>query len=228
MGAGATTPIRDQLESIPADAADLHGKEACVAEVKRIRQALSEWKAEENRLEEEKKEIADRRANGKVRLIYEQYQDLFDLADGAISINAVDEEYCLTDIMPGATLELSTISPQDRIEREIAGIPSPFVEKIDGVWNFLYTYDADSGRMPNTYYIIVFQDPSQREADLARTRAKMAAMEIPSDKRVEGCSCREGNPCTEVNKYYCLDWNNRFAVALANSSAKQKKSVLGM
>ena len=203
-------------------------KAACLAEIKAVRKAIAEYHAEEERKAEAERERAARVTTGKISVIYERYDDHFDIKEGMIDVAGIDEEYCLTDIMPGATLELSTISPQERIDREIRGIPAPFVDKTatGDSWQFLYTYD--STRAPKRYFVIVFQDPAQREADLAETRERMAVMEIPSDTRVEGCSCLEGNPCSEGNKYNCLDWNNRFAVALANSSIKQKQSVLGM
>eukprot|EP00946_MAST-07B_sp_MAST-7B-sp1_P005334 g5334.t1 len=205
-------------------------KAACVAEVQNIRRAIADYHTEEARRIEVAQEKAARVSTGKIKLVYERYDDLFDITNGEISVSAVDEEYCLTDIMPGATIELSTISPQERIDREIKGIPAPFVDKTKSgqAWQFLFTYSEVSNREPKSYFVIVFQDPAQREADLAKTRERMAAMEVPSDKRIEGCSCLEGNPCSEGNKYACLDWNNRFAVALSHASEKQKKSVLGM
>ena len=231
MGSAASVKEFEAALSIEGKPADLD-KAACLAEIKATRKAIADYHAEQARKVEAARERAARVATGKIKVIYERYADLFELVDGSVSVCGVDEEYCLTDIMPGATLELSTISPQERIEREINGIPAPFVDKTESgdAWQFLFTYDpaATPDREPKEYFIIVFQDPAQRDADLAKTRERMASMEIPSDKRVEGCSCLEGNPCSEGNKYNCLDWNNRFAVALANSSAKQKKSVLGM
>ena len=57
---------------------------------------------------------------------------------------------------------------------------------------------------------------------MKRNKAKWAAMAKSADKnkvdgkndRGEGCSCLFGNPC--VDKYVCLDWDNRMAVAKAN------------
>lgn len=40
------------------------------------------------------------------------------------------------------------------------------------------------------------------------------AIAIATTARVEGCSCKFGNPCQD--KYICKDWNNRFAVAKKN------------
>ena len=39
----------------------------------------------------------------------------------------------------------------------------------------------------------------------------------------ESCSCLEGNPC--VDRYVCLDWENRFAVAKANGMDKGKSKT---
>ena len=47
---------------------------------------------------------------------------MFDISDGALSVHAVDDEYCLSDIMPGCTLELIPCAPQKKIKQEIKGV----------------------------------------------------------------------------------------------------------
>jgi hypothetical protein len=47
----------------------------------------------------------------KVRIIYNTYNDFFDLVDGSLSVEKVDEEYCFSDVMPGCTIHLSKTTP---------------------------------------------------------------------------------------------------------------------
>ena len=69
------------------------------------------------------------------------------------------------------------------------------------------------------YHVHVIQDAEQEAKDLAATKAKYAAAQKAREEEAsnskgpkqESCSCIEGNPC--VDKYGCLDWNNRFEVA---------------
>ena len=251
------------VQTFPTDASDCSDREASLAEVKRIRRCLRGFVKEEKRRELANEardaELAARRTSGKVRLIYSIYDRLFDIVDGAISVEEVDEEYCLSHVMRGCSLELIGMTPQARLDLEVAGVPTPFIEKTVrwnfdvGEWRCLYTYDSVD-REPKKYWIVVFQDPKQREADLAKTRhrtmakKRVAKVVVPDGivksgqirgsssgggggggtgeeayyygnnvGYVEGCSCLEGNPCTEFNKYNCKDWDNRIAVALANS-----------
>lgn len=222
-----------QIQSSPADASDCLDRETSLREVKRIRRQIQNYIYKKKHQEVTRAKVAAelnaRITTGKVRLIYSIYDRLFDIKDGVISVEEVDEEYCLSDIMPDCSLELIDMKPQARIDQENAGIPTPFIEKTVrwnfdvGEWQSLYTYDPDD-REPKKYWIVVFQDPKQREKALAKTRQRMGTMEVPTRtplgcplERMEGCSCLEGNPCTEFNKYNCKDWDNRIAVALANS-----------
>jgi len=221
------------IQRSPADASDCPDRETSLREVKRIRRQIQTFIYKKKHQEVARAKVAAeldaRITTGKVRLIYSIYDRLFDIKDGAISVEEVDEEYCLSDIMPDCSLELIDMKPQARIDQENAGIPTPFIKKTVrwnfdvGEWQSLYTYDPDD-REPKKYWIVVFQDPKQREKALAKTRQKMGTMEVPTRtplgcplERMEGCSCLEGNPCTEFNKYNCKDWDNRIAVALANS-----------
>ena len=221
------------IQSSPADASDCPDRETSLREVKRIRRQIQNYIYKKKHQEVARAKVAAeldaRITTGKVRLIYSIYDRLFDIKDGVISVEEVDEEYCLSDIMPDCSLELIDMKPQARIDQENAGIPTPFIKKTVrwnfdvGEWQSLYTYDLDD-REPKKYWIVVFQDPKQREKALAKTRQRMGTMEVPTRtplgcplERMEGCSCLEGNPCTEFNKYNCKDWDNRIAVALANS-----------
>lgn len=47
----------------------------------------------------------------KVRIIYNTYNDFFDLVDGSLSAEKVDEEYCFSDVMPGCKVHISKTTP---------------------------------------------------------------------------------------------------------------------
>lgn len=49
--------------------------------------------------------------NGKVTIVYNTYSDAFTLQDGSLTAAIINDEYCLSDAMPGCVLHLSRISP---------------------------------------------------------------------------------------------------------------------
>jgi hypothetical protein len=44
---------------------------------------------------------------------YNMYSDEFEVSDGVLTAAAIDEEYCLTDAMPGCLIHLSRISTEE-------------------------------------------------------------------------------------------------------------------
>ena len=190
-------------------------------EVKRLRSELHQYDLRLKVREAQQREQQRRTTTGKVKIVYERYDDLFELSNGTINVGTVDEEYCLSDVMPGCVLELVNCSMQEKIQKEIKGECVPFVDKdVAGKnWVDLYTYPSDDVQYPKTYWVLVYQDVKQRKADLQATKERMAlnkTNDLNEGKREEGCSCLVGNPCTEGNRYNCKDWNNRFAVAKSN------------
>ena len=217
MGGGISA-LHSEL-SLPPDATDLPAATtAPLDEVRRYRQLFKLLADDIKKEEEHTLEVASRRDHGKVIIVYEQYTDTFDLqAGGTLAIAAVDEEYCLSDIMPGATFELSQISAQSRIDAQINGDNTTLFEEKnkedESLWTNLYTYDDE----PKKWYVLVFQDKAQRDADLKATKERMSAIQVEeSSERVEGCSCLAGNPCSEANKYSCRNFKMRFAIAKEN------------
>jgi hypothetical protein len=219
--------VHVQWKTSPTDASDCTNREASLAEVKRIRLLLHDYA-----------EMAARLSCGKIRLQYFHHDRLFDIEDGAISVEDVDEEFCLSDVMKGCRIELTENDPKAG-----TGVSTvSFIEKHvrwnfdEGQWRSLYTYDPND-REPKKYWIVVIQDPKQTktlqrkatsmdESTFTSTSTSTSTQETSSDEGyfygnnvgyVEGCSCLEGNPCTEFNKYNCKDWGNRFAVALIHS-----------
>ena len=149
--------------------------------------------------------------NGKVRIMYEQYDELFDIADGSTSQSAIDEMYCLSFVMPDCRIHLSDRSPAERTRLANEGIQIAYErEDPEGVYRGLCT--------TKTYYVYVDQEAERLHRDQAETKARLetAAVVQGNDRSshrefYESCSCLFGNPC--LDEYVCKDWNNRLAVA---------------
>lgn len=157
--------------------------------------------------------------NGKVTLIYEQYNEQFDITNGSTTQENIDEVYCLSFVMPNCLVHLSTLNPQEKRKQEAEGNLDLFIkEDPRGTYQGL---DVDQ-----TYYVYVEQEAEQLARDQARMKQIASSMEgakkkdangnlVKDDGRVlESCSCIYGNPC--VDEYGCKDWGNRFAVATKN------------
>lgn len=189
-------------------------------EVKRLRLELKKLDQKIKIAEEETIDIQSRKLNGPIKICYERYDDPFTLINGSINIEAIDEEYCLADVMPGCVLELISCTPKERIEQEIKGIFVPFAKKDKNKknWIDLYTYDV-AYKPIKSWYVIAFQDEKQRLADLKATKDRMMTHQNACndvERKTEGCSCLSGNPCSEGNKYNCKNWAGRFQVAKEN------------
>ena len=129
----------------------------------------------------------------------------------------------LSDVMPGCKLALLNNMTLEAMHKlEMSDLPIPFQPKItleDGKEAFdqMYTYEDE----PRSYTVVVYENPDQYQKDMEKVRARIAAdsnvtISSTNVERVEGCSCIEGNPCTDANKYNCKDWENRFAIAKKN------------
>lgn len=175
-------------------------------------------KEEEAKLEEQRKaEEAERerkklKANGNVVLKYSMYDEKFPIKDGKITAAEIDETYCLSDVMPGCKIHLSSKPSEEKYKMESAGEVFPYIfEEPLGTFHDL---EADE-----TYYVFVEED--ETEFLKSQEKAKQNFMGVKSAKtRGEGCSCIEGNPCAQEcdaqGNSICHDWANRFAVAKAH------------
>ena len=86
-----------------AEAAEAEAKQKAEAEAEAVRLAL-----------EKKKELG----NGKVIMHYEMYDEEFDIVDGSTTAAAIDDLYCLSDVMPRCKIHISTISKTDKLDRK--------------------------------------------------------------------------------------------------------------
>ena len=169
------------------------------------------------------------RENGKVKLLYEMYDEEFTIVDGSITSTIIDEEYCLSYVMPGCSIHLSNFSNRERTEQEELGNFSActlleetlgkFQEEIVGIkYNGL--------EVGKSYYVFIEQEAQQLKRDQELMKQTALTMEgatdpnappplLKNDGRVmEGCSCIYGNPC--MDEYGCRNWANRWAISLAN------------
>lgn len=155
--------------------------------------------------------------NGTVKLMYEQYDELFPIVNGSTTQENIDEVYCLTFVMPNCKILLSKYSPKEKREKEDLPFSELFIaENPPGTYQGL---EADK-----VYYVYVEQDAERLKRDqeemrrIAQTMEGAAKANDPlkkDDGRVlESCSCIYGNPC--VDEYGCKDWSNRFAIATKN------------
>lgn len=151
--------------------------------------------------------------NGMVKLIYEQYDELFPIVDGSTTQANIDEVYCLSFVMPGCLVHLSLHESVERFARENDGLFDSLVrEDPCGVYHDL--------EKDHTYYVVVEQEADQLKRDQEAANAKWAAevkqskLEQSDGRGFETCSCIYGNPC--LDEYGCKDWHSRFAVATAN------------
>lgn len=194
------------IESTQVPSSNIEGEEA-------PRTALTDEELAKQAAEAAERE---RKANGSVRLVYQQYDELFPIAGGSTTQTAIDEVYCLSFVMPNCRLRLSRVADAERFAGEERGERGHFVDE-DPAGTF-HELEADQ-----TYYIVVEQESAQLERDREATRERWAPeleqqhkqkLERDDGRGFESCSCLYGNPC--VDEYGCRDWDARFAVARAN------------
>lgn len=171
----------------------------------------------EQALEEEKAETFARE-NGQVILLYEMYNEPFDIKDGAISKEYIDEEYCLSDVMPSCAIHLSTYEKRDVFTQLEEGNRNTFLRE-----DAKTIYGCETGK---SYTVFVEQEAAQLARDQEMMRNVATTMEGAVDpnappvlekddgRAMETCSCIYGNPC--VDEYGCRSWHERFAVATKN------------
>eukprot|EP00607_Mallomonas_marina_P011086 CAMPEP_0182424258 /NCGR_PEP_ID=MMETSP1167-20130531/10434_1 /TAXON_ID=2988 /ORGANISM="Mallomonas Sp, Strain CCMP3275" /LENGTH=347 /DNA_ID=CAMNT_0024603919 /DNA_START=239 /DNA_END=1279 /DNA_ORIENTATION=+ len=160
--------------------------------------------------------------NGKVKLLYQMYDEEFEIVNGSTTAENIDELYCLSFVMPDCKIHLSIYSPEVKRERDIEGegererevyIP----EDPPGTYHGL--------RTDTQYYIYADQDSNQLFLDQQNMKRRMKVQTTDAEKRereieredgrgMESCSCIYGNPC--VDEYGCKDWDNRYAIAKKN------------
>jgi len=149
-----------------------------------------------------------------VKLIYENYDEMFPIEDGSTTQANIDDVYCLSFVMPNCLVRLSRHPNPERFQREASGIFDSLVrEDPRGTYHDL--------ERDHTYYVVVEQEADQLRRDQEATKAlwngelqKQKEQGKDDGRGFESCSCIYGNPC--VDEYGCRDWHSRFAVATKN------------
>ena len=207
--AAAAAEAKAKAEAEAAAAAEAEAKAKAEAE------AEAALKAEQEAAEAEarrKKEMG----NGKIVVKYEMYDEEFDIVDGSTTAAAIDDLYCLSDVMPKCKIFLSPCSPQEKMEYLDKEIDAFFyVEE-----NPKQTYqNLEKG---SVYYAYIQENEDEFKRYQKRTKKIFKAEEKEEQQQSEyakegipeTCSCIYGNPC--VDEYGCKNWAYRFAIAKKN------------
>jgi len=140
------------------------------------------------------------------------YHEKFPIKDGKIKAAEIDDVYCLSDVMPGCKIHLSTKSSEEKYKIISEGEIFPYIYE-DPIGTF---HDLEAGE---EYFVFVEEDEAEFMKSLAKAKDNFRGVKAEAS-RGEGCSCIEGNPCTSEcdaqGNTICKDWENRFAVAKAH------------
>ena len=150
--------------------------------------------------------------NGSVQINYQMYNERFDINNGTMPIETLDEEYAMSFAMPGCVLDLVTVPLGEKIELESKGLPVHVVAKNTEGTEFVELNTLQQ------YWVVVHENEEQAKIAAEKYAQSLAHEGIARNEgeRAVGCSCIEGNPCTEGNKYNCKNWEMRFAIAKEN------------
>ena len=221
--AAAEAEAKAKVEAAAAGAAEAKAKAEAEAAAAAEAEAKAKAKAEAEaalKAEQEAAEAEARRkkemGNGKIVVKYEMYDEEFDIVDGSTTAAAIDDLYCLSDVMPKCKIFLSPCSPQEKMEYLDKEIDAFFyVEE-----NPKQTYqNLEKGTV---YYAYIQENEDEFKRYQKRTKKIFKAEEKEEQQQSEyakegipeTCSCIYGNPC--VDEYGCKNWAYRFAIAKKN------------
>ena len=153
---------------------------------------------------------------------YNHYNRDFDVVGGKLQWEHVDDEYAIGFVFKGNwTCHLTHEATAEKIlpdggalRKEMRKDPDAFdpdeeEEKWCGFFSGLTIADSDGKQKQ---YVLVVKEDEVLDAMTTKTTYKAPTKEtIPGGKKMESCSCIEGNPCADA--YCCKDWRNRFEVA---------------
>lgn len=164
-----------------------------------------------------------KRSEGNVVIHYEMYHEEFPIQNNSLTAASIDDVYGLTDVMPGCRIRLSLLSPQQRTlyENNHDGREAPWVkEDPEGTFQELLA--------GGSYHCLVIENPEQYKKDMEAMAKKLESADKDTEQkpRQEGCSCLFGNPCQD--QYVCLDWDNRWAVAIKNGMTQAEVQRAGV
>jgi hypothetical protein len=214
--------------SDPAAAAEAAAAEKAAAEAAAAEKAAAEAAAAEAAAAEAAAAEAERATrNGKVMVRYNHYDKTYEVVDGRLNWEHVDDEYAISFVFKGNwTCNLLCKASGERVTPDGGALhtemrkdpdgfdPDEEEEKWCGFFSGLTVVDADG--KPREYVLEVQEDAVWDEA--ARAAGTYKTYKAPTaeengitKQKQESCSCIEGNPCADA--YCCKDWKNRFEVA---------------
>lgn len=164
-----------------------------------------------------------KKSEGNIVVNYHMYNEEFPITKNSITADRINEDYGLTEVMPGCRIRLSNLDPKRRTVYENAndGREAPWVkEDPEGTFQELLAGE--------TYYCIVIENPEQYKKDMIELQKKMEGINKDTEPapRQEGCSCLYGNPCQDP--YVCLDWDNRWKVSMENGMTQAEIKRAGI
>lgn len=164
------------------------------------------------------------KTNGRVMVRYNHYDKSYEVVDGKLNWEDVDDEYAISFVFKGnwachLSCEGETILPDGgglhiEMRKDPDGFdPDADEEKWCGFFSGLTV--VDTGGKPKEYRLEVQEDAVWEAAQGPRVTYRAPEPDAGITKqRMESCSCIEGNPCADA--YCCKDWKNRFEVATKN------------
>lgn len=204
--AAASSPAAKAAAAAEAEEKRKAEEEAkAAAEAKAAEEAAAKAEAEKKQKEAAEAELKRLAAlaNGEVTIKYNMYAEKFKIENHTLTSEAINELYCLSDVMPGCFIHLG--------EKEFAYGEEHAYVKEDPAGTFRGLMSGE------TYWCYVQQDPEQEKKDLEAMKQRWAGQVVGGgvgDRGSEGetCSCGWGAPCT--NPMICKDYDNRFANAI--------------
>jgi len=92
--------------------------------------------------------------SGLVVLRYSMYNESFQVTEGKLCAGAIDEVYCLSDVMPGCEIHVSAVSPEQKYVLVSAGEEIPYIfEDPLGTFHGL--------RLDQEYFVYVTEDEAE-------------------------------------------------------------------
>ena len=113
-----------------------------------------------------------KKSEGNIVINYQMYNEEFPISKNSITAARIDEDYGLTDVMPGCRIRLSALDPTKRTlyENEPGRGEAPWVkEDPEGTFQELLA--------GGTYYCIVIENPEQYKKDMEALNKKMESVD---------------------------------------------------
>ena len=170
---------------------------------------------------------------GLVQINYNHYREKFNVVDGVVQWEEIDEKYSISFVFKGAwscKLVLgdnrSTAEPihpdGDGLKIEMRKDPDGFnSDDEEEVWVGTFSglqLEVEPDK-PAVYTLLVDEDPEDAKKMPTRIYKPITEDDFNDEEAGMGedkssCSCLFGNPC--MQSYSCKDWHNRFEVAKKN------------